>query len=129
MFAQTTTKPAPALRPEEVRSGKIYRAISEGYRVDPRYVEALMATIEAKLEIADKLYNDKLKTSTTEEYETVKAYQDRGSQAEIMNQAQEQLRISRIYAENGQDDLSRWAREKHDALMASWRAYQITAKF
>lgn len=129
MFAQTTTRPAPALRPEEVRSAKIYRAISEGFRVDPRYVEALMVTIKAKLEIADKLGNERLRASATEEYNTVKAYQDRGSQTEIMSQAQEQLRISRVYAEHGQDELSKRAREKHDALMASWRAYQIPAKF
>ena len=128
MFA-TTTRPAPALLPEDVKSNKIYRAIAEGYRVDPRYIEALMVTIKAKLEIAEKLGNEKLRASTTEEYETVIAYQNRGSQVEIMNQAQEQLRLSRAYAEHGQDDLSRRAQQKHDDLMASWRAYQIPAKF
>ncbi len=129
MYGQSTTRPAPALRPEDVKSKKIYRAIAEGYRVAPRYVEALMVTIKAKLEIAEKLGNERLRASAEEEYETVKAYQDRGSQTEIMDQAQEQMRLAQTYADMGREDLWRKAKAKHDDLMASWRAYQIQVRF
>ena len=97
--------------------------------MDPRYVEALMVTIRAKLEIAEKLENERLRVSATEEYETVKAYQGRGSQTEILDQAQEQMRLAQTYADMGREDLWRKAKAKHDDLMASWRAYQIQVRF
>lgn len=125
----TTTRPAPALRPEDVRSNKIYIAVSEGLKVDPRYVDALLETIKAKIEIGEKLQNEQFYANALEEYTAVMAYKNRGSQDAVWTQAHEQERLAKTYDDIGREDLKKRALEKRDALMASWRAYQIQARF
>lgn len=122
-------RPEPATHPDRTHSARVMAEIKLGHKVDPRYVDVVLQAIDAKFEIAEKMGNKFLRESAAEELAIVKAYQSRGTQAEILLKAGDQNRLAAIYLDAGQMDLACKASEKSNALIESWRAYQIEAKF
>ncbi len=122
-------RPEPATHPDRTHSARVMAEIKLGHKVDPRYVEVVLRAIEAKFEIAEKLGNKFLRESAAEELEIIKAYQNRGTQAEVLIKAADQKRLALMYAETGRMDLANKSLKNHEALMDSWLAYQFEAKF
>lgn len=125
---KSAMKPAPAPHPERVAFERVYEAIRKGYRVDPRYVDALLVSIEKKIEAADLLGRAVMAEEMIERKKIVEAYINRGTQAEILQEAQEQGRLAVAYADTGLRDLSQMAQMRHDELMTAWQRYHIRAR-
>lgn len=122
-------RPSPATHPDHTHSAKIYAEIKRGHKVEPRYVEIVLQAITAKFEIAEKMQSDFMKKEATEELAVVTAYQNRGTQSEVLIKAGDQKRLAEAFGAAGQVELQNKALKKSEELVNAWMAYQVDAKF